>query len=159
MISFVCFTWLVLNELCQSISHFYGVLYLVSFSLWFFLFCLFCSITCLSREDHSGQRRALRYISRRAPANSLFTTHMTTYGKSPSIATQKTVSAMATIIFSKRVGNIVSGVVVWPNQLSRKVSVRHNQRYANTHIWCNQNAVNLEWKLIIFFFPGEIWLQ
>ena len=43
-------------------------------------------------------------------------------------------SAMATIVFSKRVGNVGSGVVVWPKQLSRKFSVRHNQRHANTHI-------------------------
>ena len=43
-------------------------------------------------------------------------------------------SAMATIIFSKTVGNVVPVFVVWPNQLSRKFSVRHNQRHANTHI-------------------------
>ena len=30
--------------------------------------------------------------------------------------------------------HVVSGVVVGPNQLSRKFSVRHNQRHANTHI-------------------------
>ena len=43
-------------------------------------------------------------------------------------------SAMATIIVSKRVGSVVSGVVVWPNQLSRKLSVKHYQRHANTHM-------------------------
>ena len=104
-----------------------------SVNQFLFLFCFFSVLpllfdnACLpdhfvSLGDNSDQRRALRYISRHATANSLFTTHMITYDKSTSIATQKTVcsftiSVMATIIFSKRGGNVVSGVVVWPNQL------------------------------------------